>query len=86
MRTTSSIAAPSLPTPFSGGGLPVWPSIDLAAHHGSARLFHASCLDEMGLGDRLSQWTEWLDRVLARRFATSVVVVGSLAGLIALAA
>ena len=40
----------------------------------------------MDFGDRFSQWTEWLDRLLARRFATSVVLVGSFAALIALAA
>ena len=50
----------------------------------SARGFHDSCQSELALVERLSQWTEWLDRVLARRFATSVLVVGGLAGFIAL--
>ena len=49
----------------------------------SARGFHDSCQSELALVERLSQWTEWLDRVLARRFATSVLVVGGLAGFIA---
>jgi len=43
-------------------------------------------MNEMDFGDRFSQWTEWLDQVLARRFATSVVLVGSIAALIALVA
>ncbi len=50
----------------------------------SARGFHDSCQSELVLVERLSQWTEWLDRVLARRFATSVLVVGGLAGFIAM--
>ena len=84
MRTpSSSIALTASP---AVNRLLSWPAVDLAAHHGSARSFHDSCISEMDFGDRFSQWTEWLDRLLARRFATSVVLVGSVAALIALAA
>ena len=83
MRNPSSIALTATVPP---AGLPSWPAVDLALHHGSARLFRDACVNEMDLGDRFSQWTEWLDGVLARRFATSVVLVGSIAALIAFAA
>ena len=63
-------------------GMPV---ADLSAHQGSAQVFHESCLGEMDLRDHLSQRTEWVDGLLARRFATTLlVVVGSVAALIAL--
>lgn len=62
-------------------GLPV---ADMTAHQGSAQVFHESCLGEMDLRDHLSQWTEWVDGLLARRFATTLLLVGSLAALIAL--
>ena len=60
------------------------PVTDLSAHQGSAQVFHESCLGEMDLRDHLSQWTEWVDSLLARRFATTLLLVGSLAGVIAL--
>jgi hypothetical protein len=59
--------------------------VDLTAHRRSAQVFHDSCVSEMDLGDHLSQWTEWVDSLLARRFATSLLLVGTVAGLIALA-
>jgi hypothetical protein len=65
--------------------LPVPSLVDLSAHWRSARVFHDSCVSEMDLVDRLSQWTEWVDSLLARRFATSLLLVGLVAGLIALA-
>ena len=52
----------------------------------SARDFHDSCRDELLLVERVSLWAEWVDSLLARRFATSLVLVGGVAGLIALAA
>ncbi len=64
-------------------GLPV---ADMTAHQGSAQLFHESCLGEMDLHDHLSQWTEWLDSLLARRFATTLLLVGSVAAIVALVA
>ena len=61
------------------------PVTDLSAHQASAQVFHESCLAEMDLRDHLSQRTEWVDGLLARRFATTLlVVVGSVAALIAL--
>jgi hypothetical protein len=65
--------------------MPVPALVDLSAHWHSARVFHDSCVSEMDLADRLSQWTEWVDSLLARRFATSLLLVGLVAGLIALA-
>ena len=64
-------------------GLPV---ADMTAHQGSAQVFHESCLGEMDMRDHLSQWTEWLDGLLARRFATTLLLVGSVAALVALVA
>jgi len=84
MRTPSPTNA--LSASAASNGLLGWPAADLAAHQGSARRFHDSCINEMDLGERLSQWTEWADRLLARRFATSLVLVGSLAAVIALLA
>ena len=84
MRTLSSSIV--LKVSAEPAGFPSWPAVDLAAHDGSARLFNDLCISETGLGERLSQWTEWLDLFLARRLATSLVLVGSIAGLIALAA
>ena len=59
------------------------PATHLSTHQGSARIFHESCLGEMELRDHLSQWTEWVDGLLARRFATTLLLVGGLAALIA---
>jgi hypothetical protein len=58
----------------------------LDAHFGSAREFHASVRKQYEVGSRLAQWIESLGEMLAPRFATSVVLVGTLALLIALIA
>ncbi len=84
MRTSSSAALPALPP--AGRADTMLPADDLAAHLGSARLFRDACISELQLSDRLSQWTEWVDGVLSRRFATSVLLVGGAAALIALLA
>ena len=74
-----------MPTAFStGAGAFGWNAAVDDAPLPSTRGFYDSCQSEMAFGERLSQWTEWLDRVLARRFATSVLVVGGLAGFIAM--
>jgi hypothetical protein len=70
---------------FDVDALPSLALVDLTAHRRSAQVFHDSCVSEMDLGDHLSQWTEWVDSLLARRFATSLLLVGTVAGLIALA-
>lgn len=75
-------ANPSLP---GADALPAPSLVDLSAHRRSAQVFHDSCVSEMDLVDRVSQWTEWVDSLLARRFATSLLLVGMLAVLIALA-
>ncbi len=76
----------TLSAPSTAADLLGWPAADLVLHHGSARLFRDACTNEMDFSDRFSQWTEWLDQMLARRFATSVILVGGFAALIALVA
>jgi hypothetical protein len=58
----------------------------LEAHFGSAREFQASVRSQYEVMGRLSQWVEWVDVMLTRRFATSVMLVGTIALLIALMA
>ena len=52
----------------------------------SARHFHDSCREELLLVERVTLWAEWVDLILARRFATSQLLVGGVAGLIVLLA
>lgn len=58
----------------------------LEAHFGSAHEFQASVRRQYVMMGRVSQWVEWIDVMLARRFATSVMLVGTIALLIALIA
>ena len=74
----------SLSSVAGSGELALLESLD--AHFGSAREFQASVRSQYDVMGRLSQWIEWLDYMLARRFATSVMLVGTIALLIALLA
>jgi hypothetical protein len=56
----------------------------LDAHLGSALEFHAHLRRETALTQRVAQWMEWFDILLAPRFATSVMLVGAIALVIAL--
>jgi hypothetical protein len=93
MRNTFAIAnaiavcpvRPFLAHPFVTVEMLNWGDDTLAARVGVPRNFHDSCQAELALSEDEAQSSEWLDRMLARRVVTSVVVVGSLAGLFALA-
>lgn len=80
MRTLTAAHRPLAAAP---AGVPAW---FLDDHHRSLREFSDTCHGELALPDRLSMWTEWLDRLLARRFATSIALVGGFAGLVLLVA
>jgi hypothetical protein len=88
MRNTFAIAnaiAVSPVHPFVAVDMLNWGDDTLAARVGVPRNFHDSCQAELALSEDEAQSSEWLDRMLSRRVVTSVVVVGSLAGLFALA-
>jgi hypothetical protein len=48
----------------------------LQAHALSAHSFHAACREQYRWRGRAMGWMEWLDNLLARRFATTLVLVG----------
>lgn len=61
----------------------------LDAHLFSSNEFHTRLKNEQALSGRLwslMHWMEWFDVMLARRFATSVLLVGAVALLVALIA
>ena len=48
----------------------------LQAHALSAQSFHADCREHYRWNARATGWVEWIDNLLAHRVATTLVLVG----------
>jgi hypothetical protein len=63
-------------TPAQRSALPQDTESLLLAHSLSAFNFHADCREQYRWGARARDLAEWIDSVLAHRFATTLVLIG----------